>query len=61
MNMKRTFGAILTVLGIVAFLYAAYTVINHSVKVTNIIVIAVIGVLFFFPGISLIRTTKDES
>ena len=60
MNLKRIFGAILTVLGIAGLIYAAASIIGHSNQVTNIVVVAVVGLLFFFAGISLVRTTKDE-
>ena len=60
MNLKRTFGAILTVLGIIGLIYAGVSVIQHTSQATSIIVFSIIGLLFFFSGISLIRTTKDE-
>jgi uncharacterized membrane protein len=60
MNLKRTFGAILTVLGIVGLIYTGVEVINHSGAATTLIVVGIIAILFFFTGISLIRTTKDE-
>jgi uncharacterized membrane protein len=60
MNLKRTFGAILTVLGIIGLIYAGITIINRSAQATSITVFAIIGLLFFFSGISLVRTTKDE-
>jgi uncharacterized membrane protein len=61
MNLKRTFGAILTVLGIIGLIYAGVGVINHSGGATTLIVVAVIAVMFFFTGISLIRTTSDAA
>ncbi|MBW4890444.1 hypothetical protein KXQ82_11980 [Mucilaginibacter sp. HMF5004] len=61
MNLKRTFGAILTVLGIIGLIYAAASIIQHSSQYTAIIVVAIVGVLFFFSGISLVRVTKDEA
>jgi uncharacterized membrane protein len=61
MNIKRTFGAILTILGIVALIYAGVTIINHTAQATSITVFAVIGLLFFFSGISLVKTVKDEA
>lgn len=61
MNMKRTFGAILTVLGIIGLIYAGIAIINKSAAATNITVFAIIGLLFFFSGISLVRVTKDEA
>jgi uncharacterized membrane protein len=61
MNLKRTFGAILTVLGIVGLIYAGVGIINHSSGVTTLIVVGVIAVMFFFTGISLVRTTNDAA
>jgi uncharacterized membrane protein len=59
MNLKRTFGAILTVLGIIGLIYAAVCIIQHTGQITAVIVIGVVAILFFFSGISLVRTTKD--
>jgi uncharacterized membrane protein len=64
MNMKRIFGAILTVLGIAALIYVAVLFVNTSGGTTDIkalIIFGVIGLIFFIAGISLIRTTKDEA
>ncbi|WP_448701439.1 hypothetical protein ACFGVR_04535 [Mucilaginibacter sp. AW1-3] len=61
MNLKRIFGALLTLLGIAGLIYAGVSVIQHSSQYTAITVFAIIGVLFFFSGISLVRTTKDEA
>jgi len=61
MNLKRTFGAILTVLGIIGLIYAGIGVINHNSQVTTLIVVGIIAILFFFTGISLVRNTKDEA
>jgi uncharacterized membrane protein len=61
MNLKRTFGAILTVLGIIGLIYAGIGIINHSSQVTTLIVVGIIAILFFFTGISLVRNTKDEA
>ncbi|WP_259065559.1 hypothetical protein HDF24_02115 [Mucilaginibacter sp. X4EP1] len=60
MNLKRTFGAILTVLGIIGLIFTGISIINHNGGVTTLTVVGIIGILFFFTGISLIRTTKDE-
>ncbi|WP_295716914.1 hypothetical protein [Mucilaginibacter sp.] len=60
MNLKRTFGAILTVLGIIGLIYTGIGVINHSGQATTLVVVGIIAVVFFFTGISLVRTTKDE-
>ena len=64
MNLKRIFGAILTVLGIAGLIYCAVVfgqseMNNQTVKA--MLIYGIIGLLFFFAGISLIRTTKDEA
>jgi uncharacterized membrane protein len=64
MNLKRIFGAILTLLGIVGLIYAAYLFVNSSTGTRNIktlVTYGIIGVIFFLSGIGLIKTTKDES
>ncbi|MGL2964273.1 hypothetical protein ACSVH2_10685 [Flavobacterium sp. RSB2_4_14] len=64
MNIKRIFGAILTILGIGGLIYTA-TIFsntagnNHDIRI--LIIYGVLGLLFFGTGISLVRTTKDES
>lgn len=64
MNLKRIFGAILTLLGIVGLIYAAFLFVNSSTGTRNIktlVTYGIIGVIFFISGIGLIKTTKDES
>ena len=64
MNIKRIFGALLTLLGIGGLIYAAMLFINNSGGNRDIRTLAISGVLglvFFIAGISLVRTTKDES
>jgi uncharacterized membrane protein len=61
MNLKRTFGTILTVLGIVGLIYTGIEIINHSGGITTLSVVGIISILFFFTGISLIRTTNDAA
>jgi uncharacterized membrane protein len=61
MNVKRTFGTILTILGIIGLIYAGYSFVNHSLATRGLIVTAVIGIIFFFAGIGLVRNTKDEA
>ena len=61
MNLKRTFGAILSVLGIIGLIYTGIGIINHSGGFTTLTVVGIIAVIFFFTGISLIRNTSDES
>lgn len=64
MNIKRIFGALLTALGIGGLIYTAVIFVNtsggtHDVKMLTIY--GILGLLFFISGISLVRTTKDES
>ncbi|HEY8781569.1 MAG TPA: hypothetical protein VIM16_08155 [Mucilaginibacter sp.] len=61
MNLKRIFGAILTVLGIIGLIYTGMGIINHSGNYTTLTVVGVIAIIFFFTGISLVRTTQDDA
>jgi uncharacterized membrane protein len=60
MNLKRTFGAILTVLGIIGLIYTGISIIQHQGNYTTMMVVGVIAILFFFSGIGLVRTTTDQ-
>ncbi|WP_415326885.1 hypothetical protein [Chryseobacterium sp. MMS23-Vi53] len=61
MNVKRIFGTVLTILGIGGLIYVGNGLINKGIGNTSLIVVGIIGLLFFFSGISLIKNTKDES
>lgn len=65
MNIKRIFGALLTGLGIAALIYTAVLFVNNSSngnrEIKGLITYGILGMLFFIAGISLVRTTKDES
>ena len=61
MNIKRIFGAVLTVLGIIAICYGAYLFMNNKKEWSNSIIIFVVGGVFFSAGIGLIKTTSDDS
>jgi uncharacterized membrane protein len=59
---KRAIGVILTLLGVVALIMGAYNFINHNGNVYNVKVIVtcgILGIIFFFAGIGLVRSTKD--
>jgi predicted Na+-dependent transporter len=63
MNLKRIFGALLTVLGIIGLIYAAVLFVNSS-SGTNVKVLmtyGILGIIFFVSGLNLVRSTKDES
>jgi len=62
MNLKRIFGALLTLLGIGGLIYVAVTcatIKGASLNVVSMVIFGSLGLLFFISGISLIRTTKD--
>ncbi|TRX31914.1 hypothetical protein FNW52_18150 [Flavobacterium sp. ZT3R18] len=64
MNIKRIFGALLTALGIGGLIYDAVIFTNTSGSdrdIRALVIYGVLGTVFFIAGISLIRTTKDES
>ena len=64
MNIKRIFGGLLTLLGIGGLIYTATLFVDTSGGTRDIkmlIIYGVLGIVFFASGISLIRTTKDES
>ncbi|MBC7743851.1 MAG: hypothetical protein H7096_01975 [Flavobacterium sp.] len=61
MNLKRTFGLILTIMGIIGLIYAAYGFVQGAEGAKELIVFAVLGVIFFFTGISLVKNTTDQA
>lgn len=61
MNLKRTFGALLTLLGIVGMIYTGYGFIRQNTNWREMLVIGIIGVVFFSAGIGLVRNTRDET
>ena len=64
MNIKRIFGAILTILGIGGLIYSAVLFVNNSggtKDIKTVVIYSILGLIFFIAGISLVRTTKDES
>lgn len=63
MNVKRTFGIILTVLGIAGLVYFAVLFMGSSgtKQIKSLVVYGLLGCVFFFTGIGLIRTIHDDS
>lgn len=63
MNVKRIFGAVLTILGAVCLIYAAVIFVNEEggMNVKALVISSILGLIFFIAGIGLVRTTKDES
>ena len=61
---KRILGIILSLLGVVGLIYAGINFVNGGTGVRNvkmIIFAAILGAVFFFAGISLIRNTRDKA
>ncbi len=59
---KRVIGIVLTILGIVGLIMAGMNFMNgggntHNVK--EIVLYGVLGAVFFFAGIGLVRSTRD--
>ncbi len=64
MNVKRVFGIILTILGIVGLIYFAMLFMDAKGterQVKTLIVYGLLGAIFFFTGIGLIRGTRDDA
>jgi len=61
MNVKRTFGTILTILGIIGLIYAGVGFVNHTIQTRELVVVGIIGIIFFISGIGLVKNTKDEA
>jgi hypothetical protein len=64
MNVKRVFGILLTVLGIIGLIYFAVIFLDASGterQVKTLIVYGLLGAIFFFTGIGLIRNTRDDA
>ena len=61
---KRVLGIILSILGIGGLIYAGFLFMNGGGgerNIKGIIFSGVLGAIFFFSGIGLIRTTKDKA
>ena len=60
---KRVIGVILTLLGILGLIMAAVNFVNHSstsnYDIKAISMYGILGLIFFFAGIGLVRSTKD--
>jgi len=64
MNIKRIFGAVLTILGIAGLIYSAIIFVqygNGADHLKSLITYGVLALIFFISGISLVRTTKDQA
>ena len=60
---KRILGIVLTVLGIIGLIYAGVIFMQKGGAANNmraLLFSGILGAIFFFAGVSLIRTTQDK-
>ena len=59
---KRVLGIILSLLGVIGLIMAAVNFMNGggAKNVKEIIIYGILGAIFFFAGIGLVRSTKDK-
>ncbi|MDQ3192273.1 MAG: hypothetical protein M3Q58_11835 [Bacteroidota bacterium] len=58
MDLKKIFGTLLTILGIIGLIYAAVLFVNisdDSKSVRSLVTYGIIGFIFFISGIGIIR------
>lgn len=60
MSMKRIIGLLLTIAGLIGLIYGAMDLTSGGVARASLVYL-VLGGIFFFSGIGLIRGTKDEA
>ena len=60
MDLKKIFGTVLTLLGIGGLVYTAILFANSSGTTKQLIVYGVLGAIFFFSGIGLIRNSSQN-
>lgn len=68
MNLKRIFGALLTILGIIGIIMGAYGFMNSGgslagmkMNMVTALVPFIVGLIFFFSGINLVKNTGDRA
>lgn len=59
--MKKTTAMILTLLGVIGLIYGLITVFTGDVTESYAWVGIILGVMFFFSGIGLMKTTKAST
>jgi len=55
MDLKKIFGTVLTLLGIGGLIYTAILFANDSGTTKMLVVYGVLGAIFFFSGVGLVR------
>jgi len=59
MDLKKIFGTVLTLLGIGGLIYTAILFAGDNGTTKMLMVYGILGAIFFFAGIGLIRNTKS--
>lgn len=61
---KRVLGVVLSILGVVGLIYAGITFLNGAAagsrNIKVILFAGILGAIFFFAGIGLVKSTKDK-
>ena len=60
---KRVLGIILAIVGIIGLIIAAVSIVNGTGSnrgIKEILVFGILGAIFFFAGIGLVRNTSDK-
>lgn len=59
---KRTLGIILSIIGVIGLIMAGINFMNggNTRDIKQIIVYGVLGAIFFFAGVGLVRSTHDR-
>lgn len=61
MDLKKIFGTVLTLLGIGGLIYTAVLFANDSGTTKMLIVYGILGAIFFFSGVRLVRNTSGKA
>jgi len=60
MDLKKIFGTVLTLLGIGGLIYTAILFANESGTTKMLMVYGILGAIFFFSGVGLVRNTSSK-
>jgi uncharacterized membrane protein len=60
MDLKKIFGTVLTLLGIGGLIYTAVLFANNSGTTKMLFIYGILGAIFFFSGVGLLRNTSGK-
>ncbi|HET8737959.1 MAG TPA: hypothetical protein VFM69_15305 [Pricia sp.] len=61
MDLKKIFGTVLTLMGIGGLIYTALLFANDSGTTKMLFVYGILGAIFFFSGVGLLRNTSGKA